>query len=982
VRRFQLVGDETGIDFFLLDYERFHVPFSLEDVPRGKFVDRPSEMAQLEQVLLPQDDVKPQDERQKILVLYGLGGIGKTQLAAEFSRKHQTRFSSFFWLDGSSDENLKQSIAKCASRISTGQVRESSTKYLTDSNSDIDDVVEDFVRWLSKPNNRRWLLIFDNVDREYNQEDPGTKNEPGAYDISHYIPTVDHGSILVTTRLATLQQLGESLSLRSVDREQARAIFRKCYGQDFSKNHICQNKSGVYSYIVTDFIESDELLHELHGLPLALAQAAAYMNETGISFASYMEVYRTQWKELMGNDKVIPLRNYRHGSINTTWMISYYTICSKNKKAGNLLLLWSYFDNKTFPYRILEAAAANSRTFARELFKWLGGAVSDKHEFLELIRLLRSYSLVEALHEISGYATHPVVHEWAFQMQSDDQKRELSRITLLALAYGAPRKNSTTYYQLIRQLLPHIDSWTEREASLGKFSEAMPKKALEAMHDLGYILRTQGLFNKSEKMYERALKEKENLLGPNHKSTLDTVNSLGTVYTEQGRFGEAEKIYNRALKDREMTLGPNHQSTLDTVNDLGLLYANMGRLDEAETMYNRALTGTELLLGPNHESTLDTVNNLGLLYADQDKLDEAEKMYNRALKGTELLLGPNHESTLLTIDNLATVYAKQKRFDDAEKMYNRVLEGKQRVLGPNHQSTLDTLNNLGLLYVDQRRFDEAENMYNSALGGKEKLLGPNHHSTLTTVNNLALLYHRLERFGQAEEMYNRVIKVEEVGQGLNRNSTFTTINNLGLLYDAQGRLDKAEKMYNRALAGKESVLGPNHQSTLNIVNNLASLYEDQERLDEAEKMYTRVLEGREKTLGPSHRLTLKAINNLAFFYKSQRRFEDANAMNSRVRENQPITPPHNYPQLGETLHGRKNIEAIEPIWNEHGLKSQYSKRKSSHARRIPRHRRRSPSPAKQSHTETLSRSSQLESSVSRREKAYRKSVRFLEKLSL
>src|SRR5277367_636586 len=129
----------------------------------NKFVDRPLDMVELEHALLLQQH----NRRQKIFVLYGLGGIGKTQLAVDFARRHHRRFSSVFWLDGRSEDSLKRSVASCASRIPQGQVLEASRAYSVGGSLDVDEVVRDVMGWLAQPNNTAWLLIFDNVDREY-----------------------------------------------------------------------------------------------------------------------------------------------------------------------------------------------------------------------------------------------------------------------------------------------------------------------------------------------------------------------------------------------------------------------------------------------------------------------------------------------------------------------------------------------------------------------------------------------------------------------------------------------------------------------------------------------------------------------------------------------------------------------------------------------------------------------------------------------
>lgn len=170
------------------------------------FVERPDEMAELERTLLPQR----QNTRQKIFVLYGLGGIGKTQLAVEFARQYHHKFSSVFWLDGGSEDNLKISIARCASRIPVGQISNASREYSTASGRDLDTVVAEVMGWLAQPDNTDWLVVFDNVDREYRPQ----TSDPLAYDVRQYLTGADHGSILITTRLARLEQLGASQQLK------------------------------------------------------------------------------------------------------------------------------------------------------------------------------------------------------------------------------------------------------------------------------------------------------------------------------------------------------------------------------------------------------------------------------------------------------------------------------------------------------------------------------------------------------------------------------------------------------------------------------------------------------------------------------------------------------------------------------------------------------------------------------------------------
>lgn len=194
-----------------------------------QFVDRPAEMEKLNQALLPSHKA---NGRQKIHVLHGLGGIGKTQLAVEFARRHHRQFSAVLWLDGRSEDSLKRSIASCAGRIPRGQIPEASRGYAADSGADVNAVVKDVMVWLARPDNSSWLLIFDNVDRKYSKG--GGNSE--AYDVERYWSGADHGSVLITTRLSKLKQLDKTpQQLGKVDNEQARTILKTWYERTCGK---------------------------------------------------------------------------------------------------------------------------------------------------------------------------------------------------------------------------------------------------------------------------------------------------------------------------------------------------------------------------------------------------------------------------------------------------------------------------------------------------------------------------------------------------------------------------------------------------------------------------------------------------------------------------------------------------------------------------------------------------------------------------
>ena len=180
----------------------FYVDFSLKGVPvLGQFVARDIEMAKLAKFMLP---ISTDQRCRKICVLHGLGGIGKTQLAIQFARNYRKKYSAVFWIDGSSKEKLKQSIAGLANQLPQHQLLEKAKLYAQQPYEELDGAVEDVLSWFSQSSNEKWLLIYDNVDREISAE----PSDPEAFDLKKYLPGADQGYILITSRLTNLRHFG------------------------------------------------------------------------------------------------------------------------------------------------------------------------------------------------------------------------------------------------------------------------------------------------------------------------------------------------------------------------------------------------------------------------------------------------------------------------------------------------------------------------------------------------------------------------------------------------------------------------------------------------------------------------------------------------------------------------------------------------------------------------------------------------------
>ena len=203
----------------------YRVPFSTVGLPVTEyFVQRDTEMTQLEKFFMPD----PNSKRRKVFVIHGLGGMGKTQLCVEYVRQHKGDFTAVFWLDGSSKDALRQSLASAAARLpkegllSAGQPSPDA--------HDVDGSIAALLQWLSLEANTGWLLVLDNIDREW--QGASSRADPQAYDFKDYLPPADHGNVLITTRLSRLQRAKACLRLGEVDNDVGREMLESRAGSE------------------------------------------------------------------------------------------------------------------------------------------------------------------------------------------------------------------------------------------------------------------------------------------------------------------------------------------------------------------------------------------------------------------------------------------------------------------------------------------------------------------------------------------------------------------------------------------------------------------------------------------------------------------------------------------------------------------------------------------------------------------------------
>ena len=208
------------------------------------FVGRNEELQKLEHCLLP--GTRTRDQR--IVIIHGLGGMGKTQLALKYALRHRECYSGILWLNGRAERMLRSDFAAIAKKIPIRKVLDKRGDVPTDEVG-ITKAIKAVQDWFNIPNNSQWLLIFDNVEDVPSPESQISLSEGvqaaadlSSYDIRPYYEPMYQGTIVITTRRRVLSELSRfSLELHEVPPEDGMSIL--CNASKRSRHEEGQHSS-------------------------------------------------------------------------------------------------------------------------------------------------------------------------------------------------------------------------------------------------------------------------------------------------------------------------------------------------------------------------------------------------------------------------------------------------------------------------------------------------------------------------------------------------------------------------------------------------------------------------------------------------------------------------------------------------------------------------------------------------------------------
>jgi hypothetical protein len=448
-----------------------------------------------------------------------------------------------------------------------------------DPQADVFKLVHD---WLRDARSGPWLLLLDNADdaavlRGSAKEDSSSDSRSAFKQrLSRYLPPSRHGSVLVTSRTqrAAMQLVEDSdiIVIEPMDNRAAHMLLRKKLGDKFDGDDSITELAAALDY-----------------MPLALVQAAAYIQERAprCSVQQYLEEYR------QSDSQKTSLLDHRAGhlrrdesasnSILLTWQISFDYIHSIQKSAADLLSLMSFFDRQGIPEVVLRRTSTTT----------------DSHSFEDDVSTLRDYSFLTITRNANTFEMHSLVQlamrKW-LENQSQLDKWQAQFISNLCAKLPTGQHEN---WEKCQALFPHAQAALVQRP---KDKELLKKWAL-LLYNAAWYAWQRGKGDEAEHMSMVSMEARQEVLGVEHIDTLSSMGMVGLARELGGKYEEAEAMNRQKLARSEKVLGPEHPNTLTSVHCLAHLLAKLRCYHESLALYERAYVGYHTVLGEDHPTT-------------------------------------------------------------------------------------------------------------------------------------------------------------------------------------------------------------------------------------------------------------------------------------------------------------------------------------------------------------------------------------------
>lgn len=774
--------------------------------------------------------------------------ISKSQIAIEFTYQivNSSPTTWVFWVHAETKERLREGYLQIAMKTSIDGCDEPGA-----------DVIQLVNIWLSNEASGSWVLVLDSADDTNVFLDDSSASwapyipelKERERDLSSILPQSPHGLVIITSRSHEVVCMltgndSSAIEVGAMNGQDASALLQKKFTYALRKD------------------EADALISALDYMPLALTQAAAFINRTPrMSIAKYLEEINYDQAWLLDSDLLDIRRDATaSNSITTTWQISFDYLRKRSPSAARLLSLTSLFDRRGIPNTLLE-----------------GRYTGHEHEVSDFdhdAHMLTSLCFVTKNADDSSFDMHGLVQfstkKWLeINGELEHWKEEYVKLINESFPEGQPEN-----WAICELLFPHA------QAALN--NHPLDADALEAWSSISWkaawYMGERGEFDKAYRLALDSLEVREILLDPDDPEIFDSLNSVGVALSRLGRWEEAKMMYQRALGARERVFGVDHLDTLTSMLNLAQLLESKEQWKDAETLLQQILgVVSKKETEAGRSLTLSTHTTLATVYRSLGHYKEAADLELQILKVRESKLGSEHPTTLAVKGNLAYTYRHLGRLRSAETLNLQIINA----LEANHHADaelLATKAHLASVYLSQGRTSLAEPLHLEVLSTTKARLGQSHPDTLCAMAHLASSYWTQGRFDEALALQSQVLDLCSTLLGGEHPATLESKASLATTYWSLSRLEESEALVREVLGFRVTSLGAKHPLTLDCKALLSSVLRDQGHFGDAQMFEEEVLEVRTETLGSQHPKTLAGMGNLAVTLHRQGYLERAFAL--------------------------------------------------------------------------------------------------------
>ena len=692
----------------------------------------------------------------RLVALVGLGGAGKSSVALEYAHRHLAEVGVAWQLPAEDATVLAAGFGELAAQLGARDML------------DVRDPVAS-VHGVLAASPAQWLLVFDNA--------------PDRASVAAFVPPAGRGRVLITSR-NQIWPPGQALEVPVLNPEVAAEFLVSRTGD-------------------ADGQAAPDLARELGGLPLALEQAAAYVQATGENLADYLALFRQQRVGMLGRGEPTGYSE----TVTTTWRLAFERLQQAEPGAVGLLRLLAFCAPEAIPLRLLHPSPSLGDELGPEIAPVLVPLLEDPLAAKDAIVALRRHSLISPPAD-GSVSVHRLVQAITIAQMPAELAAAWQQAAAAVIEAALPADPESPHtWDAFAELLPHA------QAALADDSGSMWK--------IVSYLGNSGNYPAARDLQQRLPQAQVRASGPEHPDTLAARSELAYWTGQAGDAAGARDQVAALLPVRERVSGPEHPDTLADRANLARFTGDAGDAAGARDQYAVLLPVRERVLGPEDPRTLNARHELARWTGEAGDA-AARDQVAALLPVRERVSGAEHPDTLTTRRHLAHWTAMAGDAAAARDQLAALLPIEERVLGDEHPDTLADRGGLAIWTGAAGDAAGAREQLAALLPVRERVSGTEHPQTLSDLHNLAWWTGAAGDAAGARDQYAVLLPTQKRVMGAEHPYTLAARARLAYWTGAAGDAAGARDQYAALLPILKRVLGDEHPETLIDRSNLAN----------------------------------------------------------------------------------------------------------------------------------------------------------------